>query len=148
MGNGSSKYFMTNRVIRRFGSTIIKLEIDHVAHECSNCRMLILESWWCHQMERFSSLLALYAGNSLVTGEFPSPRPVTWSSDVFFDLCLNKWLSKQSWGRRFEMPSHSLWRHCNVTTVLPKSHQNDFIQCRMLYKYPGLIMKVFAEHVT
>ena len=27
---------------------------------------------------------------------------------------LNKRLSKQSWGWWFEMPSHSLWRHCNV----------------------------------
>ena len=33
-----------------------------------------------------SALLALYAGNSPVTGEFPSQRPVTRSFDVFFDL--------------------------------------------------------------
>ena len=38
----------------------------------------------------FSTLLAICAGNSLVTGEFPSQRPVTRSFDVFFDLCLNK----------------------------------------------------------
>ena len=30
------------------------------------------------------------------TGGFPSQRPVTWSYDAFFDLRLNKWLSKQS----------------------------------------------------
>ena len=54
------------------------------------------------------------ARNSPVTGEFPSHRPVTRSFDVFFDLRLNKRLSKQSWRRWFEMPSHSLWRHCNV----------------------------------
>ena len=40
-------------------------------------------------------------------------RPVTRGFDVFFDLCLNKRLSKQSWGWWFEMPSHLLWRHCN-----------------------------------
>ena len=28
-------------------------------------------------------------------------------------LRLNKQLSKQSWGWRFETPSRSLWRHCN-----------------------------------
>ena len=39
-----------------------------------------------HQMERFSVLLALCAGNSPVTGEFPAQRPVTQSFDVFFDL--------------------------------------------------------------
>ena len=52
-------------------------------------------------------------GNSPVTGEFPSQRPVTRSFDVFFDLHLNKQLSKQSWGWWFEMPSHPLCCHCN-----------------------------------
>ena len=37
-------------------------------------------------MEIFSALLALFAENSLVTGEFPAQRPVTQSFDVFFDL--------------------------------------------------------------
>ena len=71
-------------------------------------------SWWRHQMETFSALLALYAGNSPVTCEFPSQRPVTRSFDIFFHLCLNKRLSKQSWGWWFETPSNSLCRHCNV----------------------------------
>ena len=74
-----------------------------------------LSSWWRHQMETFSVLLVLCEGNSQVTSEFPSQRPVTWSFDVFFDLRLNKQLSKQ-WKRRwFEMPSHPLWCHCNVS---------------------------------
>ena len=34
--------------------------------------------------------------------------------DVFFDLRLNKRLSKQLWGWWFGMPSYPLWRHCNV----------------------------------
>ena len=41
-------------------------------------------------METFSALLAIFAGNSLVTGEFPAQRPVTWGFDIFFDLHLNK----------------------------------------------------------
>ena len=47
-----------------------------------------------------------------VTGEFPSQMPVTRSYDVFFDLRLNKRLSKQSRRWWFEKPSRSLWRHC------------------------------------
>ena len=43
-------------------------------------------SWWRHQIEKFSALLALCAGNSPVPGEFPAQRPVTRSFDVFFDL--------------------------------------------------------------
>ena len=46
-------------------------------------------------------------------GEFPSQRPVTRSFDVFFDLCLNKRLSKQSWGWWYETLSRQLWRHRN-----------------------------------
>ena len=72
-------------------------------------------TWWRHQMEIFSALLALCAGNSPVTGEFPSQKPVTWSFDVFFDMRLNKRFSKQSWGCWFETPSRALWRHCNVS---------------------------------
>ena len=70
-------------------------------------------AWWRHQMVTFSALLAICAGNSPVTGEFPAQRPVTRSFDVFSDLRLNKRLSKQSWGWKSERPSHSLWRHCN-----------------------------------
>ena len=38
------------------------------------------------------------------SGESPTQRPVTRSFDVFFDLRLNEWLSKQSWGWWFETP--------------------------------------------
>ena len=71
-------------------------------------------SWWRHQMETFSALLAICAGNSPVIGEFPTQRPVTRSFDVFFDLRLNERLNKHSWGWWFETPSCPLWRHCNV----------------------------------
>ena len=54
------------------------------------------------------------AGNTQVTGGFPAQRPVTRSFGVFYDLHLNKRLSKQSWGRWFETPSRPLWRHCNA----------------------------------
>ena len=68
-------------------------------------------------METFSALLSLCAGNSPVTGEFPAQRPVARNCDVFFDLCLNKRLSKQSRRRVFETPSRSLWRHCNIARM-------------------------------
>ena len=73
-------------------------------------------------METFSALLAICAVNSPVPGEFPAQRPVTWSFDVFFDLRLNKRLSKQSWGWWFEMLSCPLWRHCNVKSSLASSN--------------------------
>ena len=74
--------------------------------------------WWRHQMETFSALLIICVGNSPVAGEFPAQRPVTRSFDVFFDLRLNKRLSKQSWVWWFETSSRPLWRHCNGTSEI------------------------------
>ena len=54
----------------------------------------IYGTWWRHQMETFSALLAICAENSPVPGEFPAQRPVTRSFDVFFDPRPNKRLSK------------------------------------------------------
>ena len=65
---------------------------------------------WVLWVLRMSTMMT---GNSPVTGEFPAPRPVTRGFDVFFDLRLNKRLSKQWWGCWFETPSHALWRHGN-----------------------------------
>ena len=58
-----------------------------------------------HGNGKFSALLALCEG------------PVTHSFDVFFDLRLNKRLSRQSRRRWFMTPSRSLCRHCNMNCV-------------------------------
>ena len=79
-------------------------------------------AWWRHQMETFSALLAICAGNSPISGEFPAQRPVMRSFDVIFDLCPNKRLSNQSWGWWFETPSGSLWRQSNGF-MRPQLHQ-------------------------
>ena len=65
-----------------------------------------------------SALLAICARNSMVTGEFPTQRPVTRNFDVFFDLCLNIRLNKQSLCWWFETQLRSLWRHCNDACIL------------------------------
>ena len=75
-------------------------------------------SWWRHQMETFSALLAICARNSPVPGEFPAQRPATRSFDVFYHLHPNKRLSKQWWGWWFETPPCLLRRHRNVLTKL------------------------------
>ena len=48
-----------------------------LAHNCIRCTPR-----WLHQMETFSALLAMCAGNSPVNGEFTTQRPVTQSLDV------------------------------------------------------------------
>ena len=59
-------------------------------------------------METSSTLLAICAGYSQVPGDFPTQRPVTQSFDAFFDLRLNKQLSKQWWDWWDERPSYAL----------------------------------------
>ena len=91
--------------------------------------LYIIKIWWRHQMETFSALLAICAGNSPVSGEIPAQRPVTRSFDVFFDLRLNKRLSKQSWGWWFETLSRPLWRHCNELSQAPLPWRHNARTC-------------------
>ena len=84
-------------------------------------------AWRRHQMETFSALQAICAGNSPGSGEIPAQKPVTQSFDVFFDLCLNKRLRRQSWVWWFETLSRPLWRHYNVW-VKSTGHQGLVMQ--------------------
>ena len=68
---------------------------------------------WRHQMEIFSALLALCAGNVPVIGEFPTQRPVTRSFDVFFDRRLNNgWVNN---GKAGDLSRHRA--HYDVTVM-------------------------------
>ena len=63
------------------------------------CPILTPSPWWRHQMEAFSALLAICAGNSPVPGEFPTQRPVT-RSFVFSLICvwINGWVNNREAG--------------------------------------------------
>ena len=76
------------------------------------CSPEIRHPWWRHKIDTLSALLALCDGNSLVTGEFPSQRPVMQSFVVFFDLRPNKRLSKQYAG---DLRRH--YAHYNATVM-------------------------------
>ena len=88
-------------------------------------------TWWCHQMETFSALLDLYVGNSPVTGEFPSQRPVTQSLHVLNCAWINGYVNKREAGdlRRnrpqynvIVMNSTSPWGVIESLVVLFKSN--------------------------
>ena len=100
---------------------------------CLSKKILDVRNWWIWSKSNlpipptnnteFSSMtssngnvsasLAICAGNSAVTGEFTAQMAGNAELWCFFDLHLNIWLGKQSWGCWFETLSHSLWRHCN-----------------------------------
>ena len=69
--------------------------------------------WWRHQIETFPRYWPVVRGIHRSPVNSPSQRPVTRNFDVFFDLGLNKTMSKQVWCWWFQKPSRSLWRHCN-----------------------------------
>ena len=99
-----------------------------MSNPCRSDRLCYLgKSWWRHEMETFSALLALCAGNSSVTGEFPAQRPVTRNFGVLFDLRLDKRLSKESWVWCLGRPSRLSWRHCNVLTCDDDTHREPFL---------------------
>ena len=87
------------------------LNSNLVKYHSSVTSISVIKSFMTSSNGNISALLALCEGLPPITGEFPSHRPVTRSFDVFFDLSLNKLLSKQSRRRWFETSSCSLWRH-------------------------------------
>ena len=108
--------------VSNHGNKRLKEKVRCGSSLAENVDRWIRNSWWRHQMGTFSALLDLCAGISPVIGEFPAQRPVTQSFDAIFDLCLNKRLSKQSWGWWFETLPCSLWRHCNGFGIYPPPH--------------------------
>ena len=78
-------------------------------------------------METFSALLAICAGNSPVTGEIPTQRPVTQNFDIFFVLRLNNWFSKQWWAG--DLRRHRT--HYDVTVMVHAKHYAH--KCALLY---------------
>ena len=78
-------------------------------------------SWWRHQMETNSALLAICAANSSVTGEFPAQRPVTRSFDIFFHLRQIKRLNREAGDLRRHRT------HYDVTVMLMKQWSNSLI---------------------
>ena len=89
-------------------------------------------------MKTFSVLLALRVGNSPITGEFSSQRSVTRSFDVFFDLCLNKRLSKQS----------SVRRHCNGLETCPFRPDSAVLLCGGEYCFVDNPLRIDAITIS
>ena len=78
-----------------------------------------------------------------------SPHKGQWRGVlIFFDLRLNKQLSKRSWGWWFGTPSHALWGHCNellwkleVQFLSKVWHQILEIWSRTTQKFPFALIQ-------
>ena len=74
---------------------------------------ITMYSWWRHQIETFSALLAICAGNSPVPGEFPHKGQ--WRGALMFSLIcvwMKGWVNTREAGdlRRYRA-------HCDVTVM-------------------------------
>ena len=96
----------------------------------------VIFSWWRHQMETFSALLAICAGNSPVPGEFPAQRPVPRSFDVFSLICvwINGWVNNREAGdlRRYRA-------HYDVTVMFALDPIWYLSQTRLVVYWSGLV---------
>ena len=107
----------------------------------STGRKIRIETWvlWLALSTRFKMTTSngnIFCVTGLSRGEFTGHQ----SFDVFFDLRLNKRLSKQSWGWGFETLSCPLWCHCNVLC------QN---QCQLtIYKTSHFVSDPMCAHKT
>ena len=116
------------RTVGTFGEFWICLMIFYSSYVNAKCNIMLQYSK-PHIMMTSSNgtifrVTGPLCGEFTGPGEFPAQRPVTRRFDVFFDLRLNKRLSKQSWGWWFETLHWSLWRQCNggVAIVFHEVH--------------------------
>ena len=108
-------YKIVHTFVRCVRQPVSIILLDYFSH--LNSSILTTQPWWRLQMETFSALLTICAENSPASDEFPAQKPVTRRFVVFFDLCLNKRLRKQSWGWWFETLPRPLCRHCNDSSM-------------------------------
>ena len=96
-------------------------------------------SWWRNQMEPFSALLALRAGNSPVTGEFPAKGQ--WRGAlIFFLFCawINGWVNNREAG---DLRRH-WYAHYDVTVMIPM--RNDEFYGAVFYVIDTCFMVVYV----
>ena len=99
-----------------------------------NCICFLIKycsSYWRHQMEASSALLAICTGNSPVTGEFPAQSQ--WRGALICCIIcarLNGWVR---WGWWFEKPLRPLLRHCNGIGSNYTNRIYSYITLTLLY---------------
>ena len=114
--------------------TALVLSHPHVDYVSFNSLMnpTFLKIMMTSSIENIFRVIDPLCGEFTGPGEFPAQRPVTRSFDVFFDLRLNKRLSKQPRGWWFETPPCSLWRQRNVLLVARQASREPKVWFRIL----------------
>ena len=110
-------------------------------------------SWWRHQMETFSTLLAICAGNSPVPGEFPDKSQ--WRGALVFSLIcvwINGWVNNGEAGdlrlyrAHYDVtvmwkPPVTMGQQC-VNTDVPLLRQNEVLEFVWNVSRTGYVMLI------
>ena len=94
-------------------------------------RLLKSYPWWRHEMETFSALLAICAGNSSVTGGFPAHKG-QWRGALMLSLIciwINGWVNNRK--------AVDLRRHCAHYDVIAMLVQNDVFKNNLQLRGTG-----------
>ena len=106
----------------------------------------MLHTWWRHQMETFSALLAICAGNSPVN----SLHKGQWRGALMFSLIctwINGWVkNREAGGLGTHRP---LWRHCNDPLSFWCWMVNTSLPCTVLSlkKWLVLIFQIYVSDI-
>ena len=106
-----------------------KSELVYVAAWRRINRRQAITTWWRHQMRKFSALLAICAGNSPVTGAFPTHKG-QWRGSLMFSLIcfwINGWVNNREAG--------DLRRHRTHYDVIVMILNCFFLPPRKLYLF-------------
>ena len=102
--------------------SLFVLQLGRCVWCCSGIDTMLMphgeKSWWRHQMETFSALLALCAGNSLVPVNYPHKGQ--WRGALMFSLIcawINRWVNNGEAGDFRRYRTHydvivKLWSDC------------------------------------
>ena len=141
-------FFLTSKNFSKDG----KYDIQETPRDTLSQNVHKFHSWWRHQMETFSTLLAICAGNSPVPGEFPDKGQ--WRGAFMFSLIwvwINGWVNNRDL-RRYRahydvivMSCHiqQAWElHCHVidrNLIVDWINQGDAMKTSGLQDKAGMI---------
>ena len=110
------------KVIIWFPAKLSKYDIHHAFEITYEMKLIDVWSWWRHQMETFSALLAICAGNSPVN----SPHKGQWRGALMFSLIytrINCWVNN---GEAGDLRRHRA--HYDVTVMFYDTFLNNSMQ--------------------
>ena len=111
-------------------SELLEMYIMKTTQFCNFPRQYDVIKWKHFRVT--GSLCGVFTGHRWI------PHTKASDAELWWFLCLNKWLSKQSRGWWFETPSGSLWHHCDGNVTVGYTNWPCYKMCFICYVCPVL----------